>query len=691
MMSTMPHRGPDGAGLWVSGPVGLGHLMLRVTPESLHERQPYVHPARRIVITAEARIDNRGELISMLGWKGPEAPADSQLILAAYERWGTACVDHLLGSFAFAIWDEHERTLFCARDHIGDCPLFYYHEPGRFFAFATEIKALLPLPEVPRRLSEAAIADFLANLTGDVEGTFFEGIKRLPAAHRVSITQDHFDLRRYWTLEPIDVPAASDRAYAEQFRELFDEAVRCRLRSAFPVGVQLSGGLDSSFVACVARDQLVDQGRDPLHTFSVIFDHAPESDEREYIEEVLKTGGFEPHYISVAGVGPISNLDEEYRYIDTQPSAGAHHMIWTTYRATQQYGVRVLLDGVDGDTTVQHGHVYFRELARAGRWEEFKREALLSQERLRGADHRHSFEESLSSWQGIMRIYGLEELNRLAVGRHPVRLLRSLHKLGRLFPELNTRGLLRLYVRRMVASMLPTHTAHRAVALDPAIPSISLFNPAFAARVRLAERIERFGSRLAAEPTVRARHLAMFRANILSMSLEPANYSAAAFGFEVRHPFFDRRLIEFCVSLPPEQSFSEGWTRVIMRRAMEGVVPTRIQWRVGKANMEPAFLHGLQVVDGERLAEVLNNAESVRAYIAEDELQRLSREEHLIGYDLDRAARIASLCKFIERGEAQVGRNELAASVSYNDLVRDSLLAHEREFSYTNSAMKLGS
>ncbi|MEO0970581.1 MAG: asparagine synthetase B, partial [Cyanobacteria bacterium J06639_18] len=165
MLDTLAHRGPDGADIWVDGNIGLGHRMLWTTPESLIEKQPLVDRVRNLAIAADARIDNREELISQLSLDNSPSDrplnqninqnnsclktvTDSQLILEAYKKWGEDCLEYLVGDFAFAIWDGCKQTLFCARDHFGVKP-FYYYQSDQVFIFASEIKALLCLPQVP--------------------------------------------------------------------------------------------------------------------------------------------------------------------------------------------------------------------------------------------------------------------------------------------------------------------------------------------------------------------------------------------------------------------------------------------------------------------------------------------------------------------------------------------------------------
>lgn len=249
MWSILSHRGPDGGSVWMDGAIGLGHQMLWTTPESLIEQMPFIKPGPGLAIVADARIDNREELITKLALKNEPATSrtDSQLILSAYEKWGEDCVDRLIGDFAFAIWDGRAQSLFCARDHFGIRPFYYFYKNGSCFLFATEIKSLLTVPIVPRRLNETRVADYLDSFVEDEEITFYQDIKRLPRSQLLRISRTACKFRQYWSLDPKhEIRFSSNEEYAEAFREQFFQAVACRLRSAFPVGASLSGGLDSS-------------------------------------------------------------------------------------------------------------------------------------------------------------------------------------------------------------------------------------------------------------------------------------------------------------------------------------------------------------------------------------------------------------------------------------------------------------
>ena len=370
MSETIAHRGPDSEGTHTDGSLALGHRMLWSTPESLGEKLPREDPTCELVITADARVDNREDLFARLGLSGHQSRriSDSELILAAYRAWGERCVDRLLGDFAFAIWDKRRQSLFCARDHFG-VRLFYYYLSNGLFAFASEIKGLLCLPSVPRRLNELKVAGHLASIDDDVTSTFYTDIARLPPSHSMTVDGNGARLSSYWSLDPSrEVRLSSDGEYAESFREIFTEAVRCRLRSAYPVGSMLSGGLDSTSITCVARELLAQSGGGPLSTFSAVFDTVARSNERGFIEAALAQNGVRPYFLHADKVSPLTDFEQVLWHQDEALDAGNLYVNWCLYRAAREQGVRVLLDGFDGDTTVSHGTGYFIELAQAGRW-----------------------------------------------------------------------------------------------------------------------------------------------------------------------------------------------------------------------------------------------------------------------------------------------------------------------------------
>ncbi|NJM71422.1 MAG: lasso peptide isopeptide bond-forming cyclase [Scytonema sp. RU_4_4] len=613
MVDILAHRGPDGADIWVDGSVGLGHRMLWTTPESLLEKLPLVNQTGDLAITADCRIDNRDELIDVLQFdKCPsEKITDSQLILAAYEKWGESSPEHLLGDFAFAIWDKRQQSIFCARDHLGVKPFYYYHQPGKAFVFASEIKALLCLQQVPRRLNEVRIADYLTLTMEDRAITSYQDILRLPPAHSMVVSQSGMKMWSYWELDPHrEIKMDSDEAYAEKFREIFTEAVRCRLRSAFPVASQLSGGLDSSAVTCVARDLLAEKKETSLHTISAIFDTITECDERPFMNAVLEQGGFIPHYVHGDEFGPLSNLDSIFRYEDEGLLGPSHFYPWIVNRALKELGLRIFLDGFDGDTTVCHGASRLTELARQGNWKTCIQEVKAFSPHFNVLPY------------AAFRNYGLPYLKDLAKKFRWITFFQAVQLIHKHFGVSRKLLIVNHGLKPVVEQVRQLWQGkHRKVA-NSFVSQAPLVKGNFAERVGLDERIQKFGTSIQEPLTAKEQHWRGLTQGVLPYTLERADQYAAMFSLEARHPFMDKRLIEFCLALPSEQKLYQGWGRMVMRRALKGILPEKVQWRGGKADLTPNFNDGLLNRNRQILDEVMSNQIGyLEKYIDSDFLQ----------------------------------------------------------------------
>ena len=580
MAERIRHRGPDGSAVWIDAPVGLGHVMLHTTPESLFEGLPYLNRSEDLVITLDGRIDNRDELSAALCRREErlEEIGDAELILRSYERWGEGCIDKLLGDFAFAIWDRREGALFCGRDHMGIRP-FYYHLTDRGFIFASEIKAILSLPGVLRELDEVTLSNFLVPIFDDWERTFYAGIRRLPAAHFLTLKDGNFRMKRYWSLDPDrKIRLSSDEEYAAEFRRIFLEAVRCRLRSAFPIGVTLSGGLDSSSVACSARKILCEEGYGLLHTFSAVFDEVPECDERDFMSAVIDQGGFEPHRIRADLKSPLDEFCEFLKYEDEPFWILNYYINWNLFKAAKQEGVRVIMDGVEGDVVVSHGLTFLVELVLSGR---------------------------------------------------PIELWRTLRDLSRNF---DTRAR-RIFWNKCVIPLTPAPVtkAYRWIrGIDHYREQCSIINPRFAERVGLKERFNSDQNDSNKLKNLRKDHYEALTSADYQHLLEVIDRQASALSLECRHPFFDKRLVEFCLALPPEQKLRRGWTRWILRYSMSGILPENIQWRGGKGNIGLNFNRGLLTSDRKMLETVIfEDMRAIEDYVDISLLQQIYRRFEL--------------------------------------------------------------
>ena len=371
LVDFLSYRGPDSREFWIDGPIGLGHAMLRTTRESAGERQPASLDGR-FWITADARLDDREGFIAELRRAGrvvqPKVP-DSELILQAYASWGTACVERLRGDFAFAIWDARNKQLFCARDHFGVKP-FYYAQRGTLFLFSNTLNCVRMHPEVSGELNDIAIGDFLLfGLNCDNATTSFRDIQRLPPAHSLSISPEGLKIRRYWT-PPTDgrIRYAKPPEYIEHFQSIFQAAITDRLRID-RVGILLSGGVDSSSVAAVAKDvpakdaQTMDF-RGYTHVYESLIPHDDgvyASETGEFLRVPVKFITLDQTELFEGWNDPELSLPEP---IDNPFFAG----FLDSYRIISA-DCRVLLSGEGGDNLMEFQMwPYVQDLRRNGEW-----------------------------------------------------------------------------------------------------------------------------------------------------------------------------------------------------------------------------------------------------------------------------------------------------------------------------------
>lgn len=627
MLHALAARGPDGHGVWCEGSAALGHRMLHSTPESTQEILPFVDTVRNLTITSDARVDNRDELIRALGLSQRSAVPipDSQVILAAYAKWGSACAEHLLGDFAFVIWDRRKKQLFCARDQVGVKP-FCYHLSDRAFYFASEIKALLEVDDIPRRLNETKMAHYLMSANLSQEYTFFQDISRLPPGHFLVIDERQSRVQSYWAPDPSrQISPRSNHEYAEAFRDIFTDAVRCRLRSSVPAAALLSGGLDSSAIACVARRLMAASDQGPLTTFSMVFEHGSDCDETPYIRAVLDAGRFNSHLIRFDHVNhrPITDAQRVLRYQDEPVFAPNCSQPLQLLSAISRAGTRVILDGHGGDETISSGASYLKQLARGHQWMTLAGE-------LRAVSGRWEQQWLSLLWQYV--VFGVQPLvSRFRLLRFGRRVLRA--------------------GKSRVRAFFPDDASSAS--------AIALASVAVAKRTESSSAYQAWRSNARSFRSERDDHSETIRQPAQATALEALDAMASALSLELRFPFWDRRVVDFCLALPPTQKFSDGWGRLILRRSMEGILPPTIQWRHDKTDFMPNVVRGLLANDLKEVArlgrgiEVLGDIVDVTAVRA-----LITRINHgnPAAVDLLALSRIATLYYWFESGKGKLLR-----------------------------------
>ena len=551
---------------WTEGAVGLGGRYTAAANEAGAGRSPCLEHGAGVAVAADARLDDRDTLCGALGVPHAERSAltDGGLILRAWSRWGRDCPNHLLGDYAFAVWDAGKRTLFCTRDHAGARPLYYCPAP-RGLVFASAVEAVLAMPGISGALDEATVAAYLTGAGWDsATRTFFREVRKLPPGHsltfeggwpsvhptgaapdpagpprisrdgsalsRASLPVPRMHIERWW--RPERAPAArpaSDDEYAEELLALYIRAVGDRLCGG-PVGVHLSGGLDSSSIAVLAARELRRRGRPAPPAFSwlpALGEAAPAAEhaaEYRLIDAVCGQEGLRVFHraLSPGDVLAILRRDGAFPGVHVQMNEEA------VQRCAAERGVRVLLSGWGGDEGVSfNGRGHREHLLLCGRWLRLAAECRADPHPLRALAH-----VALSIAHPRLRSH----LHQRLQGQAPRR-------------------------RRW------------------------LIDPAFARRAKPlpAEVFRPIGVRRTQERLLCRGHL--------GQRIEGWAASGARHGIEYRYPLLDRRLLEFALGLPPEQYRRGRWSRWLMRHALGAVLPPEVRWNPGKA--DPARIEPL--------------------------------------------------------------------------------------------------
>jgi asparagine synthase (glutamine-hydrolysing) len=559
MADSIAHRGPDGSRVWIDNSIGLGHQMLWTTPESLHEKLPLINKTGNLVITADARIDNRDELISTLNFNGRprESIADSEIILAAYEKWGEQCPEKLLGDFSFTIWDKRKQKIYCARDPIGIKP-FYYYFNGKKFRWSSEPKAIFEDSSIPKEPNLQLICLYLLNRFNEREETLYKNTYRLPPSHFMVLENGQIRKGQYWDIDPNhSIRYKTDAEYAEHYFTLFKEAVKVRLRSYGPVGAWLSGGLDSSSIVCTVQ-KLYRENSIPnngFETFSVVFDTFP-CDERSYIDEVVRKWDIKKNYITYEENLSWVDFEQTQRYPDVIYSPTLLCTGPVLLKA-QEKGIRVMLDGIGGDEFLALDYSHLTDFLIKG---------------------------------NILKL--------IAQIKHDAAI--SSYSLPSLFLNYCMKPLIPRPMKTGLKFLLKPFRGN-------GIPS--WVNVDFLKKEGLNERLTTWVPSLRFPTHAQQKiYESLYYGWGTNVAQEVGEKFSAIFSSENRYPFFDRRLVEFSIALPEEQRWSNERPKAILRRAMEGILPESIKNRKDKADFNFILDHELKERQREKLNELFRSS-----------------------------------------------------------------------------------
>lgn len=529
MSDCIRHRGPDDAGRFVQGSVGLGFRRLAILDLSPAGHQPMVSADGRYVLVYNGEIYNYIELRRELEQYGHvfRSSGDTEVLLAAYVRWGRDCLQKLNGMWAFLVYDLHRQIIFGSRDRFGVKPLYRYRV-GDLVFFGSEIKTILASGHYREGTNWRVAATFLLRQQLDAtEETFFSGITRISAGSAFEL-----DLRgqyrewKYWSLPPCDEGAVEGPV--ERFGELFDDSVTLRMRSDVPVGVSLSGGLDSTSIVCaMARSQATAPPTgDALWAFSY---NAAEFDESAFVRDTLEQTGARLIGLEIDARTLLPRLRDVLWYHDEPVHSMTALISFELMRLAAKNGIKVILGGQGADETLAGYRLYFRHY-----------------------------------WTTLLATRGLAHTRReigaytRVHGGDPARLLAA--AVGQLL--------------RGKARALP---AYRGRA-ERRMHRIACANPCFARELSAALPVDR----LEADQTLNAalRH-SIERAD-LPLYLRVDDRNSMAHSLEMRLPFMDYRLVSYAHGLPAEWKMRGPWNKYILRESMRGRIPESVRTRPEK-------------------------------------------------------------------------------------------------------------
>ncbi|WP_372001302.1 asparagine synthase-related protein [Tistrella mobilis] len=534
-----PHARPGAADQgWADERITIGLRLNPSLPEDIYDRQPVEGAGGRFVMVADLRLDNREDLAQELGISADrlKTMADSDLAMAAFERWELDCVHHFYGDFAFVVWDVRERRLLMARDHLGARPLHYHAGTlpggGRFFAVATMPRGLLALPWLRMAPDMERLNGFLALLPELGTNSFFEGIERLLPGHRAVVTADGgVRAEGWWNPAPPLLRLSSRDEYAEALRTELDRAVRCRLRGAGDrVATHLSSGLDSSSVTATAA-RLIAPGRVTAYTSTVRPGYDDRFVDRDRMADewplASATARLYPNVDHVRvvndGTSPIEMLGTGFQFMD-RPILNPCNHVWMNQinDMARKAGHRVVLSGQMGNMSLSYdGYTFYPQLFLSGRFVRWFKEA-------RG----HVRAGGQWRWRGMLA-----------------------QSIGPALPSWAWLGLMKLAGRQMD------------------LATISLLHPD--RRARAFEAAKRAGFDLSYRPSLDSIEL---RLRVLRR-VDGGNYHKAVlagWGLDSRDPTSDIRLIEFAMRVPDEIFVENGGGRALARRAMTDRLPREV-------------------------------------------------------------------------------------------------------------------
>jgi asparagine synthase (glutamine-hydrolysing) len=530
-------------------------------------------------IVSNSNLTNCIELRNELGVLASEASetTDEKLIVLAFRKWGEQCVDHLNGDFSFAIWNQKDQQLFCARDHLGSSPFFFFEDRAGF-VFSTEPNGIFRFGAVQRKFNKSKLGILLFQEPHSylTEESWFSGVRALPAGTTLSIDEKGIREHRYW--KPHKKPKfkfRDEREVFENFRELLIATMSARLAGSVPPASLLSGGLDSSSIVALSAKLLKAQNK-TLDVFSAVIDSDVSSeypDERYFIDQFKSVAGVSINYVSAGGLGPFSNLSELFEKHDSPFVTSRHYLYRSLMAAAQEKGARTLFDGSYGEFgATNHTFGGFAEMFAGLNWLTLFREL-----RQRSRQYNESF---------------MYNLRANTISPNIPRFLVDLRR--------------------------------RAKSGSQRLNQFSFLDPHFSEQLLANCKYEDpgFSGELPDHNQNQVNSLEFLQSKMSDMVSRTFDNSA----IELRYPLLDKRIIEFNLSVPLRLKMRDGFYRYLIRASLDGILPEKIQWRTSKTSFSPDYRRRfrIQIGDVRDLLREVRSGDPIREFIDIDKLIRWS-------------------------------------------------------------------